>query len=300
VIELLANQLWYRGKAKTKRLLRGGASETPAPRPSSIGSLPQELVELVVSYLIRDTYTLLACSLTCYSWYIATVPHLHRSLTTDDDTLPTENGKHLWPAPLRNSYRLGLLPFVKRFCIRTNYNSPNHFTPERLGGRTLRYFSALTNVQELGIDDPDLPGFMPNIQQYFGHFRPTLRFLALTEPRGSCRQILYFIGLFPNLQDLKLCYRPPMEERESGAGTRLVPLSVPPLSGRLTLACFMKKKLVEDMISFFGGLRFRCMDLFRVDCVRLLLDACAGTLETLRLYPTDPYGEELLPNRKQK
>ena len=37
------------------------------------------------------------------------------------------------------------------------------------------------------------------------------------------------------------------------------------------------------------------MDLFRVKCVRLLLGACAGTLEWLRLYPTDPYGEEFLP-----
>ena len=259
-------------------------------------------MELIVSYLIRDTHTLIACSLTCYSWYIAAVPHIHRFLTTDDGPLPgpTEKGKHLWPTPLRNTYKLGLLPFVKRLRIRTNHNPPNHFTPEKLSGRTLRYFSALTNVQELGIDDLTVPSFVEDIQQCFGHFAPTLQFLALKEPRGSYREILYFIGLFPNLQDLKLCYRLPMEERESETGGHLVPLSVPPLSGRLTLTCFTKKKFVEDMITLFGGLRFRCMDLFRVDCVRLLLDACAGTLETLRLYPTDPYGEGLLPNRKQK
>ena len=35
------------------------------------------------------------------------------------------------------------------------------------------------------------------------------------------------------------------------------------------------------------------MDLFRVNCVRLLLGACADTLEGLRLYPTVPYIEEL-------
>jgi len=49
---------------------------------------------------------------------------------------------------------------------------------------------------------------------------------------------------------------------------------------------------VKEMITFFGGLRFRNMDLFRVNCVRLLLDTCADTLETLRVYPTDPYGKE--------
>jgi len=55
---------------------------------------------------------------------------------------------------------------------------------------------------------------------------------------------------------------------------------------------------VKDMITLFGGLRFRCMDLFRVKCVRLLLDACENTLETLRLYPTDRYGEEY-PNGRE-
>lgn len=48
---------------------------------------------------------------------------------------------------------------------------------------------------------------------------------------------------------------------------------------------------MKNMVALFGGLHFRYMDLFRVKCVRLLLDACAKTLETLRLYPTDPYGE---------
>ena len=76
------------------------------------------------------------------------------------------------------------------------------------------------------------------------------------------------------------------------SGTNLVPLSVPPLCGRLILKNFTKERLVKDMITFFGGLHFRYMDLFRVKCVPLLLGACADTLEGLRLYPTDPYGEE--------
>ena len=42
------------------------------------------------------------------------------------------------------------------------------------------------------------------------------------------------------------------------------------------------------------------MDLFKVRCVRLLLDACVESLETLRLYPTDQYGEEFVLKGKQK
>jgi hypothetical protein len=33
------------------------------------------------------------------------------------------------------------------------------------------------------------------------------------------------------------------------------------------------------------------MDLFGVKCLSLLLERCAETLETLRLYPTNPYGQ---------
>ena len=110
---------------------------------------------------------------------------------------------------------------------------------------------------------------------------------------------MYFVGLFPNLQDLKLNYRFPKNEEESTADATLIPLSIPPLRGRLTLTCFARTNLVEDIITLFGGLRFCYMDLFRVDCARLLLGACAETLEMLRLYPTDPYGEEVLEQERR-
>ena len=124
---------------------------------------------------------------------------------------------------------------------------------------------------------------MPNILQCFGHFSPTLRFLALSEPEGSHRQILYLIGLFPNLQDFKLHYRLPKDEEESVVDGSLIPLFVPSLQGRLTLTCFAGENLVRDMITLFWGLRFSYMDVYMVKCVRLLLGACAETLETLRL-----------------
>jgi len=253
---------------------------------------------MIISYLIYDTRTLLACSLTCYPWYIATVPYLHYSLTTDNDGNPWPYWGRSWPKPLRKSYELGLLPLVRRFRIRSGGRSSVGLTPEWLGRRTLRYFLALTNLQELGIDNLQVSDFMPTIQQCFGHFSPTLRFLALKKPNGSCRQILYLIGLFSNLQDLKLIYFFP-DEQENITDATLVPPSIPPLQGRLTLTHFKGESLMKDMITLFGGLRFRYMDLFRVDCVRLLLDACVETLETLRLYPTDTYGNEFLKRREE-
>jgi len=270
------------------------------PRPFPTARLPLELVEIIISHLIYNTPTLLACSMTCYSWYIAALPHLHHSLTTDDPILLHDNGRQKWPRPLQKSYELGLLPLIKRFRIRCCCYPSGKFTPNQLGRHTLCWFSALTNLQELGIDYLQISSFMPKIQECFGHFAPTLRFLALKEPEGSCRQILYLIGLFPNLQDLKLCYPFPTNEQESTANADLVPLSVPPLQGQLTLTCFSREKLVKDMVALFGGLHFCRMDLFRVKCTRLLLHACAETLETLRLYPTDPYGEDPFPRKAEE
>jgi hypothetical protein len=268
----------------------------PTTPSSPATKLPRELVEMIISHLIYDTSTLLACSLTCYSWHIATVSHLHHSLTTDGGRWRADK-KYLWPTPLRESYELGLLPLVARLRIRSSYQYEVKFAPERLDRRTLRYFSALTNLQELGIDVLRVSSFMPTIRQCFEHFSPTLRFLALSKPDGSCRQLLYFIGLFPNLQDLKLHCFLFMGARKNTADAALVPPSIPPLRGRLTLTEVTRDGFVGDMVSLWGGLRFRYMDLFRVNGIRFLLKACANTLETLRLYPTDPYSEEFLNRR---
>ena len=167
------------------------------------------------------------------------------------------------------------------------------FTPERLDKHNLRYFSALKNLQELGIDDLHVSSFMPNLKRCFGHLSPTLRFLALKSPKGSSREIVYFIGLFPHLQDLKLHYPFLRYGEEEIADITLVPLCSPPLRGWLTLTSFTREQIVKDMITLFGGLRFHQMDLFEVKCLPLLLEKCAETLESLRLYPTDPYGDVL-------
>jgi len=135
------------------------------------------------------------------------------------------------------------------------------------------------------IDHLDIPSFMPRIQQYFGHFLPTVQELCLTNPNGSHRQIIYFIGLFQHLEDLNLIY---IESGELTNDLALFPFFTPPLRGWLKLTCVRRVELLKDMIDLFGGLRFRWMDLFDVDGRPLLLGACANTLEILRLYPADP------------
>ena len=284
--QLLVEQLWPKTKSKIE-LLFGSSATRPPPGP--ISRLPQELVGEIISYFIDNIRILLACSLTCRSWYIAALPHLHHSLTTDDDSLLPTDKKVWWPRPLKKMHEFDLLPLVRRLRIRARRRNV-WFTPERLDGHNLGYFYALKNLQELGIDDLEVSRFVPTLKRCFGHLSQTLQFLALSEPKGSSRQIVYFIGLFPNLQDLKLHYTALENEKDKITDITLVPLCSPPLQGRLTLTMFTRNQIVKDMIMLFGGLRFHQMDLFGVKCLPLLLKECAKTLETLRLYPTDPYG----------
>jgi hypothetical protein len=248
---------------------------------------------MIIDHLICDSRTLLACSLTCYSWYIVVAPHIHHTLVTKTHSWDADTDLK-WPKPLRNMHIIGLLPLVKKFHIRgaSIYIIPI-FSPKLLGWCTLFHFTALTNVQELGIDYLDIPSFIPRIRWYFGHFSLTVRSLALREPKGSRRQIIYFIGMFKHLEDLKLIYDKVNSKGEPAEDPILVPPFIPPLRGRLTAARLPRAGIWKDMIELFGGIRFRYMDLFNVAGTRLLLDACAETLETLRLYPSDPRGKEL-------
>ena len=283
----VVNLIRYRTRALTRWVLSGGPFLKPSTTPSSPATrLPLELVEMIIAYLIYDTPSLRACTLTCYSWYIAAVPHLHYILIISDSW----GQKFQWPNPLRHMHTLGLLPFVKTLWVSKFHNRA--FSPKWFNRYTRHRFSALNNVQRLMMDYLDIPSFMPRIRQYFGHFMPTVEELCLENPIGSSRQIIYFIGLFERLESLNLNYNR-FDFEEPPDDLMLFPPFVPPLWGWLKLRSIRRVGVLKDMIDLFGGLRFHLMDLSDVDGMPLLLHACAETLETLQLNPTDPRGEQL-------
>ena len=246
---------------------------------------------MIIGHLAYDTRSLRACTLTCYSWYIAAAANLHYIFCISNEFW---GQKYQWPNPLRHMHRLGLLPLVRTFWFRGD-NSDDALSLKRFNRHTLRQFSALTHVRRLVLTHLDIPSFMPGIRQYFGHFQPTVRELYLVQPKGSHRQIIYFTGLFEHLEDLEFHHLGGFQGEEPADSLTLIPPFVPPLRGGLKLVCFRRADLLKDMIDLFGGIRFRRMDLYDVDGMSLLLDACAETLETLVLYPADPRGEKLPP-----
>ena len=102
--------------------------------------------------------------------------------------------------------------------------------------------------------------------------RALLADASIPRSQGTQRSLptgLIFRWILLNLQDCKLTYATLEEIQESVDDAELVPLSVPPLRGRLTLTCFTWENLVKDMIILFGGLRFRSMDPYMVKCAQL-------------------------------
>ena len=292
----LANTAWFQtGKAKPSepKIVRSGpgALTTGQQRIRTV-NLPHDVLEIIIADLGDDMHALKGFSGTCHSWYIAAVPYIHRTLVLED-RFPDPARAEL--KPLAKLHKMDLLPFVKKLWIRSPLFEP-WLSPKKFDRQTLRHFTALTNVRQLRIERFDLSKFMPGIERYFGHFAPTLRSISLTISSGTQMQLLYFLGLFPNLDDIEIEYYPTTKSDSTPSpGTELaVPFSTPSLGGQLKLTHFTDETIFRDMIALFGGLRFRYMDLFSVEGSKLLLEACADSLQTVRIYPSVPNSMKFL------
>jgi len=252
---------------------------------------------MIVAYLTNDTRSLWVCSFTSRSWYSAAVPHLHHTLVTRTRRYiygAEENKKIRWPEPLRMASKSGFLPFITRVFISGQYRYSYFLCAKEFDDQTQREFSALTNVLELSIDYLYIPSFIPRIRQYFGQFSPTLRSLTLTNARGSDRQIVSFVGLFPHLRNLELTIGLGYLRGTAGHGLTLI---TPPLLRGQPTAHDSRGSIGKAMFDLFREVRFHHMDLRGLGLQHLLY-ACPNTLETLKLDVTDICGEN--PLRKTR
>ena len=237
---------------------------------------------MIIAYLIYDVQALKTCSLTCYSWYIAAVPHLHRTLV-----FKGVDRAGLKPLSMRRA--LGLLPLVKDLRILQSASVPRWFLPEAFNRRDSRHFFAFANVQSLTVQNLDVHRFIPGLERHFGHFSPTLRSITLEAPRCTPRQLSHFLSLFPNLDDIEVRS---FVHRIGISDDTLLPFSTPKLQGQLTLSSFSSVETWEILVAS-GGLRFRSIYLHPVSkCAPVLLAACSETLEILRIEPNDEIGTD--------
>ena len=283
-IEPFLKRVLHRNRAGIQKMCSGGTSPgTHTTCSSPAMRLPHEIIEIIFTYFASDFRTLWSCSLTCYSWYIAAVPRINPILTIIVDP----RGQKLWHRDfIQDTQKLGSLPLVKFLQIRSNSEG---FSPKRFNYSIPRKFLKPNHIQRLEIDNLDIPSFMSKIPRYFGPFLPTLRALYLKAPKGSNRQIIFFVGSFPYLQDLSLqCCR--SYKKKPKEDLRLVPPFTPPLQGRLMVRDWTKEGLFQEMVRLFGGIGFRVMSLFNVVEMQFLLRTCARTLRLVEFpHPTSVF-----------
>ena len=272
--------IWRRGKTKVNRFLSNVFPWTCTTYGQTL-PLPYELAEMIIAHPTHDLDTLKACSLTCRSWYIVAVPHLHHTITLKaggPDFLTRGKLK-----PLSKLYRLGLMPLVKVIRVDQSVVSRNNwFVPQAFSRCDLRYFSAFANVRTLVLQRFKIGRFIPGIERYFKHFSPTLQSIALFHPRCTPRQLSYFLSIFSNLDNVEIRTAYLYTPNPTVPDTGLVPFSAPTLRGRLVLDHFHWADTWTHLIASCGGPRFRSMTLRGTGtCTPILLEACAGTLETL-------------------
>ena len=318
--------LWGRGKAKVNRLLGNKPPETsirhesdyltlppthlsrpPTPPTRLIRPLtpptrlvhpptlptpprappPYDIAEMIIAHLTRDLRTLKACSLTCRSLCMAAAPHLHHTLTLKGGRPEIDRSRL---EPLSRLHELDLMPLVREIRVKQGGGSSSWLVPRAFGHLDLCHFSAFENVHTLKIQNMEVYRFIPGVERHFEQFSPTLRSIWLYKPRCTPRQLSYFLSLFPHLDDISISI-------ESGVthvpntivpDVELVPFSAPKLQGRLALYEFSWVETLTHLITSSGGLRFRQIDLHGSGCCTpLLFEACARTLETLRLHMGD-------------
>lgn len=248
---------------------------------------PPEIMHMIFAHITFDTATLKACAATCSAWYGAATPYLHHTLTIRGWTVWDARYKRLNPlAPLD---KLGLLPLVKRVQFeKALYPAAPWFVPSIFDPEGMRHFGALVNLQDLAIADLHFSNFPAGVGEYFGHFSPRLRSVALSAPSGTRRQLLDFLMLFPKLDDIKISHYCAETETETREGLpHLAPFTSGGLRGRLSLTHFGCKELLKDIIIVFGGIRFTSVDLRNAQGTPLVLKACADTLETLSMWLDD-------------
>ena len=268
--------VWRRGKANINRLLGNAPPETRIAHASTC-RLPYEIIEIIIANIAHNLDALKALSLTCHSWHIATAPHLHHTLT-----LASRDELRL----LSKLHRLGLMSLIKE--IRVEQYSDRWLMPQAFSHRDLRYFSAFSAIQTLRLENLDVSRFIPGIERYFGHLSPTLRSIMLLSPCCNPRQLLHFLSLFPNLDDITIWDFSTYAQNAAILNTEVVPFSTPRLRGRLALRGFDSVETWTCLIASGGSLQFHYLDLWRVGgCAPIMFEACAETLEKLRLYAVD-------------
>jgi len=156
--------------------------------------LPVELVDEIIDGLAGDTKSLLSCSLVSFSWVHRSRCHLFTNLK-------------LHSLPAFQSWFFTGLKSASNHVRSLDLSQDDEFkwiVPGSLAG-IYNEFSAFRNVESLSLTNLDLTLFDEHsLTHFFGHFSETLTSLSVKGLTVHPDALLFFLCMFPKLDDLKL------------------------------------------------------------------------------------------------
>jgi len=238
------------------------------PIQSPAGRLPQELAEYIIDHLWYHFDSLLACCLTCRAWVEPSRYHLfyRRRLIYE----------HQYKS-LTNLRCYGLINYIRR--IELDLLPP--YTNRSPTFWYLKDMGRATSLRALALTEYNL--FYLSESTRLAQTTSSLVTLELTNPGGASNDILQFICLFPNLDNLSVVKH--LEKSSKPAphyGTS------PSFRGVLTLKDVDgagKDGFVQGLLKVPGGLRFHKLVLKCSEGAEPLIPACSRTLRTLFYQP---------------
>lgn len=158
--------------------------------------IPLELVEEIIDTLGGDTNSLLSCSTVSVSWLHRSRRHLFSAIK-----LHSLSGFQLW---FGNG--LGACSAHVRDLDLAQTDALKWMVPDTLEGISTE-FTSFHNVQSLSLAGLDLTLFDENsLTHYFGHLSDCLTSLSIKGLTAHPDALLFFICMFPKLDNLKLDY----------------------------------------------------------------------------------------------
>lgn len=238
--------------------------------------LPLEIVEEIIDVLVGDTKSLLSCSLVSVSWVHRTRRHLFA-----DVKLHSLSDLQSW-------FKTGLGPssnHVRALDLAQDDKS-KWIIPDTLAG-IFNDFTSFHNVESLALTGLDLTLFDEHsLIRFFGHFSERLVSLSVKSMTVHPDALLFFVCMFPKLDDLKLDYLM--------TGKAAIPFRKPTITPRFRgkLALSNIKSHGTSMIASFVDppLPMAFEDVCVVDCrfetptpLKDLFVACQATMKKIKV-----------------
>ena len=240
--------------------------------------LPQEIVDYIVDYISEDRPTLFACTHLSRTWCIAARVHLHRIFTVSDFAGFEAVG---------DLQKMGMVHLVRKMVVARRIQHTDFLLP-----KTMTYLNAFTHLQELDVMYLNVRELLHWLYRHCGNLTSTVRTLTLRYPKGNTKQLLFFISLFSQLENLAV----DSIETEPAFDVYVPTLECsPPLSGRLALTGIFDQEFMSGLASLQEGLKFRTVDLQFCGEAQEVIDGCAGTMERFICHPSDFRGKSHSP-----